>query len=55
MAQAIDMTQQVHQQFENWIRQQPEDWFCSKRLWPKGNIQTTKEAGGDAESDSYAA
>ena len=54
-AQAIDMIQQVHQQFENWIRQQPEDWFCSKRLWPKGNIQPTKEAGTNADTDSYAA
>jgi Kdo2-lipid IVA lauroyltransferase/acyltransferase len=54
-AQAIDMIQQVHHQFENWIRQQPEDWFCSKRLWPKGNIQQTEEAGRDADTDSYAA
>jgi KDO2-lipid IV(A) lauroyltransferase len=53
--QAIDMIQQVHYQFENWIRQQPEDWFCSKRLWPKGNIQQTKEAGSNADIDSYAA
>ena len=36
--QAINMTQQVHQQFEAWIRQVPEDWFCSKRIWPKGKI-----------------
>ena len=39
-AQAIDMVQQVHHQFESWIRQQPEDWFCSKRLWPKGKTPT---------------
>jgi KDO2-lipid IV(A) lauroyltransferase len=54
-AQAIDMTQQVHNQFESWIRQQPEDWFCSKRLWSKGKIDQTKEAGSDADIDSYAA
>jgi len=53
-AQAIDMIQQVHNQFENWIRQQPEDWFCSKRLWPKGEIQPTEEAGRDADTDSCA-
>jgi Kdo2-lipid IVA lauroyltransferase/acyltransferase len=53
-AQAIDMIQQVHYQFENWIRQQPEDWFCSKRLWPKGDIQQTEETGSDADTDSYA-
>jgi len=54
-AQAIDMTQQVHLQFENWIRQQPEDWFCSKRLWPKVKIRKNVEAGDDADTDSYAA
>jgi KDO2-lipid IV(A) lauroyltransferase len=54
-AQAIDMTQEVHNQFESWIRQQPEDWFCSKRLWPKGKIDQTEEAGHDADIDSYAA
>lgn len=33
--QAIDMTQQVHQLFETWIRNNPADWFCATRLWPK--------------------
>lgn len=54
-AQAIDMIQQVHLQFEKWIRQQPEDWFCSKRLWPKSKIPKTEETGRDADTDSYAA
>lgn len=54
-AQAVDMIQQVHHQFENWIRSQPEDWFCSKRLWPKGKTPKTEEAGSDADTDSYAA
>jgi KDO2-lipid IV(A) lauroyltransferase len=36
-AQALDMTQQLHRQFEAWIRQCPQDWFCSKRLWPKAS------------------
>ena len=53
--QAIDMIQQVHYQFEDWIRQQPEDWFCSKRLWQKVKIRKTVEAGDDADTDSYAA
>lgn len=53
--QAIDMIQQVHHQFESWIRQQPEDWFCSKRLWPKIETQHIEEAGSDADIDSYAA
>lgn len=54
-AQAIDMIQQVHHQFEDWIRQQPEDWFCSKRLWPKIKVRKTEETGRDADTDSYAA
>lgn len=53
--QAIDMIQQVHHEFERWIRQQPEDWFCSKRLWPKGKLAKTEEAGHDADTDSCAA
>jgi len=53
--QAIDMTQQVHDQFEDWIRQQPEDWFCSKRLWAKGKIATDREVGSNADADTYAA
>ena len=53
--QAIDMIQQVHDQFENWIRQQPEDWFCSKRLWSKTEAHNIEEAGRDADTDSYAA
>lgn len=54
-SQAIDMIQQVHTQFEHWIRQQPEDWFCSKRLWPKGKLVKNEETGHDADTDSYAA
>jgi Kdo2-lipid IVA lauroyltransferase/acyltransferase len=53
--QAIDMIQQVHAQFENWIRQQPEDWFCSKRLWPKDKPVNSEENGRDADTNSYAA
>ena len=52
--QAIDMIQQVHHQFENWIRQQPEDWFCSKRLWPKNTTQQTEESDSDADTESCA-
>ena len=52
--QAIDMIQQVHHQFENWIRQQPEDWFCSKRLWPKNTTQQTEESDSDADTEPCA-
>ncbi len=33
--QALDMIQQLHTLFEDWIRQHPESWLCSKRIWPK--------------------
>ncbi|MEE4661806.1 MAG: hypothetical protein V2J89_15160 [Halieaceae bacterium] len=33
--QARDMIQQVHELFERWILERPEEWFCSKRLWEK--------------------
>ena len=35
--QAIDMIQQVHGQFETWIRAHPEDWFCPKLVWQKAS------------------
>ena len=54
-AQALDMIQQVHHQFEGWIRQHPEDWFCSKRVWPKVKIRSTEEPGREADTDYYAA
>ena len=57
-AQAIDMIQQLHLQFEDWIRQQPQDWFCSKRLWwrAKRNPRNSKkEAGKNAGIDRHAA
>lgn len=52
---ATDMIQQVHNQFEDWIRAQPDDWFCSKRLWPKSKIDPTEEVGTHADVDSHAA
>ena len=33
--QALDMIQQVHAMFEDWIRAAPEDWFCPQRLWAR--------------------
>ena len=53
--QAIDMIQQVHRLFEQWIGQNPEDWLCSKRLWPKGNMGSTENSGREADIDDYAA
>lgn len=33
--QALDMTRQLHALYEQWIREEPADWLCSKRLWWK--------------------
>lgn len=53
--QAVDMIGQVHGLFEQWIRQQPQDWFCSKRLWPKRKPQSPSKNQGEIDVDSYAA
>lgn len=35
IARAVRMTASVHALFEQWFRERPGEWFCSKRLWPK--------------------
>ncbi len=35
--QAVAMTEIVHQYFESWIREYPEQWVCLKRRWPKAH------------------
>ena len=47
--QAIDMIRQLHQLFESWIRQHPEEWFCSKRLWPKARPDDPEKARRESE------
>ena len=32
---ALEMTRQVNALFEDWIRELPEQWFCSNRRWAK--------------------
>jgi KDO2-lipid IV(A) lauroyltransferase len=32
---ALRMTRKVNEHFEAWIREQPEQWICWKRRWPK--------------------
>lgn len=34
-ARALHMMTEVNALFESWIREQPEEWFCSNRLWSK--------------------
>jgi KDO2-lipid IV(A) lauroyltransferase len=31
----LDMTRQLNELFETWIREQPREWLCSKRRWAK--------------------
>jgi KDO2-lipid IV(A) lauroyltransferase len=31
----LDMTRQLNGLFETWIREQPQDWLCTKRRWGK--------------------
>lgn len=33
--QAKQVTRKINLLFESWIRERPEDWWCSKRRWPK--------------------
>jgi KDO2-lipid IV(A) lauroyltransferase len=47
--QAIDMMHQLHQLFESWIRQRPEEWFCSKRIWPKARPDNLENARPGSE------
>jgi KDO2-lipid IV(A) lauroyltransferase len=49
---AVDMIRQVHEHFEEWIREQPQDWFCSKRIWPKLD---PADSAGIPEEKYYAA
>ncbi len=48
--QAIQMMCEVNRVFEQWIREQPEQWLCTKRAWAKEIVPqeaTSKlEAGG---------
>lgn len=37
-SQAIQMTRSVNALFEDWIRARPQDWLCTKRLWPKQKV-----------------
>jgi lauroyl/myristoyl acyltransferase len=33
--QAIQMMIEVNEVFEQWIRERPEQWLCTKRAWAK--------------------
>ncbi len=35
LERAKQMTRKINALFEEWIRERPADWWCSKRRWPK--------------------
>ena len=35
--QSVALTAMVHEYFEAWIREYPEQWVCLKRRWPKAH------------------
>lgn len=43
-AQARDMTRQVNNLFEDWIRDEPGEWLCLKRRWPKVAYKQAEQA-----------
>jgi KDO2-lipid IV(A) lauroyltransferase len=43
--QARDMTRRVNERFEEWIRERPEQWVCTKRRWPRPG---KRREGGNA-------
>ena len=34
-SKALQMTMKINALFESWIREQPQQWLCTKRRWPK--------------------
>jgi KDO2-lipid IV(A) lauroyltransferase len=54
-AQAVDMMSQVHTMFEAWIKEDPEGWFCPKRLWPQQKKVANTHNADDTEVKSHAA
>jgi KDO2-lipid IV(A) lauroyltransferase len=33
--QILQMTGKLNALFEDWIRERPHEWMCTKRRWPK--------------------
>ncbi|MFU8835685.1 lysophospholipid acyltransferase family protein [Roseovarius autotrophicus] len=32
-AQALDLTRQIHERFEDWISARPGEWLCTSKIW----------------------
>lgn len=35
---ALQITRKMNSLFETWIREQPQEWLCSNRIWPKSTM-----------------
>ena len=44
---AKDMMRQAFEQFESWIEDRPDEWFCSKRIWPRSPPSPEKRGYAD--------
>jgi KDO2-lipid IV(A) lauroyltransferase len=47
---AKQMTTKINRLFEEWIRERPADWWCSKRRWPK-DARPTATTGEPADAE----
>lgn len=54
-AQSMQMARQVNALFEDWIRARPQDWLCTKRLWPKQKVPVTQTAATALGAHSHSA
>lgn len=52
---ALDVTQQINDAFEAWIRKHPDQWFCYKRRWPKTIYKPGQGAVAAAETSDAKA
>ena len=51
MEKAKQMTTKVNALFEQWIRETPEDWFCTKRRWARDAQPATQAPATSSTGD----
>lgn len=39
-AQALDVTRQIHERFEEWISARPGEWLCTSKIWHDSVLRT---------------
>lgn len=44
-AQALDLTRQIHERFEDWISARPGEWLCTSKIWHESVLR--------AKTDTY--